>query len=308
MALRALIVGAAAGGGLPQWNCNAPNSASFWRGTTPLTSATQSSLAVSANGTDWALLNASPDIRHQIMTSPQLQPRNPEQHGMRDTPIASVLLTNGDIDHIAGLLTLREKQHFNLFTTSDIAGVLAANPIFNALDPEFVIRHVVGLESTFELAPGVSATLFAAPGKVPLFLEGDHGGDAVATDVMGEQTVGVEITDGAETIFYVPGCARMVPALADRIRGASLVLFDGTLWTDDEMVLQGVGQKTGKRMGHMSMSGPEGSIAAFADLDVKRKVFVHMNNTNPIWRNGPERAEAEAAGWEVGYDGMEIAI
>ena len=154
----------------------------------------------------------------------------------------------------------------------------------------------------------MTAKLFATPGKVPLFLEGDHGGDAVATDVMGEQTVGVEISDGTETIFYMPGCARMVPALANRVRGASVVLFDGTLWTDDEMVLQGVGQKTGKRMGHMSMSGPEGSIAAYADLDVQRKVFVHINNTNPVWRDGPERAEAQAAGWEIGYDGMEIVL
>lgn len=308
MALRALIVGAAAGGGLPQWNCNAPNSASFWRGDDPLTPATQSSLAVSSDGENWALLNASPDIRHQIMATPQLQPRDPGRHGLRDTPIASVLLTNGDIDHIAGLLTLREKQRFTLFTTSDIADVLAANPIFNALDPEFVTRKIVGLESAFELTPGISATLFATPGKVPLFMEGDHGGDAVATDVMGEQTVGVEISDGSTTIFYMPGCARMVPALEDRVRGASMVLFDGTLWTDDEMVLQGVGQKTGKRMGHMSMSGPDGSIAAFADLEVKRKVFVHINNTNPVWRNGAERAEAEAAGWEIGYDGMEIAL
>ena len=306
--MRALIVGAAAGGGLPQWNCNGPNSATFWRGNSPLTSMTQSSLAVSADGVAWALLNASPDIRQQIMATPQLQPRDPQTYGLRDTPICSVLLTNGDIDHIAGLLTLREKQRFDLITTSDIAEVLAANPIFNALDPDFVKRRVVGLETPFDLAPGVTATLFAAPGKVPLFMEGDHGGDAVATDVMGEQTVGVEISDGAQTFFYIPGCARMVPALADRIRGAELVLFDGTLWQDDEMVQQGVGQKTGKRMGHMSMSGPEGSIAAFSELDVKRKVYVHMNNTNPVWRNGPERAEAEASGWQIGFDGMEIEL
>ena len=308
MALRALIVGAAAGGGLPQWNCNGPNSATFWRGNTPLTAMTQSSLAVSANGLDWALLNASPDIRQQIIATPQLQPRDPERYGLRDTPICSVLLTNGDIDHIAGLLILREKQRFDLITTSDIAEVLAANPIFNALDPEFVTRHVVGLETSFDLAPGVTATLFAAPGKVPLFMEGDHGGDAVATDVIGEQTVGVEITDGEKTFFYIPGCARMLPVLEDRIRDAELVLFDGTLWQDDEMIRTGVGQKTGKRMGHISMSGPEGSIAAFAALDVKRKVFVHMNNTNPVWRDGPERAEAEAAGWEIGQDGMEIVL
>ena len=125
MSLRALIVGAAAGGGLPQWNCNGPNSATFWRGNTPLTAMTQSSLAVSADGAVWALLNASPDIRHQIMATPQLQPRNPEVYGLRDTPIRSVLLTNGDIDHVAGLLTLREKQAFDLLMTPEIAAVIA---------------------------------------------------------------------------------------------------------------------------------------------------------------------------------------
>ena len=304
MGLRALIVGAAAGGGLPQWNCNAPNSASFWRGDDPLTSATQSSLAVSRDGSDWALLNASPDIRAQIMSRPQLQPRDPAQHGLRDTPIRSVLLTNGDIDHIAGLLTLREKQRFDLITTSSIADVLAENPIFNALDPDFVTRRIVSLDQPFDLLPGVEATLFAVPGKVPLFMEGE----TVETDLMGEQTVGVMLSDGSKTMFYVPGCARLVPDLEARLRGAALVLFDGTLWSDDEMVRQGVGQKTGQRMGHMSMSGPDGSIAGFADLDIARKVFVHINNTNPVWRDGPERAAAEAAGWEIAFDGMEMTL
>lgn len=308
MTVHALIVGAAAGGGLPQWNCNGPNSATFWRGHTPLAPATQSSLAVSADGQDWALLNASPDIRSQIMSRPQLQPRDPAQFGLRDTPISTVLLTNGDIDHIVGLLTLREKQRFRLAMTAGIADVLDANPIFEALDRDLVKREVVALDTTFDLTTGLRATLFAVPGKVPLFMEGEHGGDDVQTDLMGEQTVGVEITDGARTLFYVPGCARMVPDLAERLRGADLVLFDGTLWTNDEMISQGVGQKTGARMGHMSISGPDGSIAAFESLNVKRKVFVHINNTNPVWRDGSERAEANAAGWEIAHDGMEITL
>lgn len=308
MALRAVIVGAAAGGGLPQWNCNAANSAAFWRSGTPTAAppiaATQSSLALSVDGSNWALLNASPDIRAQIMARSELQPRDPANHGLRDSPIRSVLLTNGDIDHIAGLLTLREKQCFDLFMTAEIAEVLDANPIFNALDPTCVSRHRIGLERPFDLLPGLQATLFAVPGKVPLFMEGAQ----VETDLMGEQTVGAALTDGTRTLHYVPGCARMAPSLADRLRGAECVLFDGTLWTDDEMIQQGVGQKTGQRMGHMSMSGTDGSISAFADLDVSRKVFVHINNTNPVWRDGPERAETRTAGWEIAYDGMEIRL
>lgn len=305
MALRALVLGAAAGGGLPQWNCNGPNSARFWRGDRPMAQATQSSLAVSVDGSDWALLNASPDLRAQVIASPALHPRDPARHGLRDSPIRAVVVTNADVDHIAGLLTLREKQAFSLVTTSGIADVLDANPVFGVLDPALVTRRIVALETPVEVLPGLTATLFAVPGKVALFLEGE----AVQTDLMGEQTVGVELSDGAATAFYVPGCARMTPELADRLRGAELVFFDGTVFHDDEMIRLGVGQKTGRRMGHLAMAGPEGTLAAFAGLDVRRKVFVHINNTNPVWDpDSAERRIAEAAGWEIGFDGMEIAL
>ncbi|WP_093254921.1 pyrroloquinoline quinone biosynthesis protein PqqB [Rubrimonas cliftonensis] len=306
MALRALILGAAAGGGLPQWNCNGANSAGFWGRGDRLSPATQSSLAVSVRDGEWVVLNASPDIRAQIMARPQLQPRDPAAHGLRDTPIAAVVLTNGDIDHIAGLLTLREKQRFDLWTTPVIADILRANPIFDALDPTCVARREIGLDAPFEPVPGLTLELFATPGKTPLFLEG-AAGDAVQTDVEGEQTVGVRLSDGTREAFYVPGCARMTPALAARLRGAALAFFDGTVFHDDEMIRAGVGHKTGKRMGHMAMAGPDGSLAAFADLDVKRKIFVHMNNTNPVWRkDSAERAEVEAAGWEIAHDGLEV--
>ncbi|HEU0222560.1 MAG TPA: pyrroloquinoline quinone biosynthesis protein PqqB [Paracoccaceae bacterium] len=303
MTLRAVVLGAAAGGGLPQWNCNGPNSARFWRGDGSLAPATQSSLAVSLDGSDWALINASPDLRAQIMARPVLHPRDPARFGLRDSPIRAVVLTNGDVDHVAGLLTLRERQAFTLWSTEEVATILAANPIFNVLDPALVTRRVVLPEAPFELLPGLVATLFAVPGKVPLYLEGE----TVETARLGGETVGVELSDGRARLFYIPGCARMTPALAGRLRDAALVLFDGTLFTDDEMIRQGVGTKTGGRMGHMAMSGPEGSIAAFAGLGVARKIFVHINNTNPVWRpESPERAEAEAAGWEIAFDGMEL--
>ncbi|MEM8700131.1 MAG: MBL fold metallo-hydrolase, partial [Pseudomonadota bacterium] len=122
------------------------------------------------------------------------------------------------------------------------------------------------------------------------------------------QTVGVELTASGKTAFYIPGCARMVPALAERIRGAELLFFDGTVWTDDEMIRQGVGQKTGARMGHMYMKGPGGSMEALAPLEIARKIYVHINNTNPVWQDGPERAEAKAQGWEIAHDGMEVAL
>jgi pyrroloquinoline quinone biosynthesis protein B len=301
--LRALVLGAAAGGGLPQWNCRAECSASVWRG--GLRPSTQSSLAVSAGGGEWVLLNASPDLRAQIIATPELQPRAGARGGLRNTPIRAVVLTNGDVDHIAGLLTMREKQPFALWMTPAIADVLDANPIFEVLDRDVVRRRRVALDEPFTPVEGLEITLFAVPGKVALYLEGE----TVETDLVGEQTTGVALSDGTSTAYYIPGCARMTPELAARLRGAPLVFFDGTVFHDDEMIRAGVGRKTGRRMGHMAMAGPEGSLAAFADLDVRRKVYVHMNNTNPVWLpDSPERARVEAARWEVAHDGMEVVL
>lgn len=260
----------------------------------------QSSLAVTGNGRDWAVLNASPDIRYQLAAAPSLHPT-----GLRDLPLRSVLVTNGDIDHVAGLLTLREMQPFTLFATAGIHAVLDGNPIFDAVNRAVVARAVVALDQAVEIAPGLEAVLFAVPGKVPLYLEGDD----VQTDLIGEQTVGVELRAGDGRAFYIPGCAALTVDLRARLQGADAVFFDGTLWSDDEMQRAGLGNKTGARMGHMSISGDAGSIAAFRDLDVRRKVFVHMNNSNPVLNPAaPERAEAEAAGWIIGQDGMEMTL
>ncbi|GFE52297.1 hypothetical protein So717_40500 [Roseobacter cerasinus] len=201
------------------------------------------------------------------------------------------------------MLTLREMQPFTLFATAGIHQVLAENPIFDALNSAVVSRETIALNQPFELAPGLTATLFPVPGKVPLYLEA---GD-VQTDLIGDQTVGVHLQTEDSSAFYIPGCALLNDDLRSRLDGADLLFFDGTLWQDDEMVQAGLGQKTGQRMGHMSMSGPEGSIAAFEDMRIGKKVFVHMNNTNPVLRpDSVEKAQAEAAGWIIGQDGMEI--
>ncbi len=297
MVFRARILGAAAGGGLPQWNCGCRNCRLARLGKIP--SQTQSSVAFTANGFDWTLLNASPDIRQQMADCPDLHPT-----GLRELPLRSVLLTNGDIDHIAGLLTLREMQPFTIFATAGIHEVLDQNPIFAALNASVVARQTVTFGQATEIAPNLMATLFPVPGKVPLYLEGDR----VDTEMLGEQTVGVQLQAAGRDVFYIPGCATLNDDLRNRLRGADMVLFDGTLWQDDEMIRAGLGQKTGKRMGHMSMSGAEGSIQAFAGLKVGKKVFVHMNNTNPVLRpDAVERVEVEAAGWIIGQDGMELA-
>lgn len=297
MAFRAQILGAAAGGGLPQWNCGCDNCNLARSGTIP--PQTQSSLAVTADGVFWAVLNASPDIRGQLADTPALHPTD-----LRELPLHSVLVTNGDIDHVAGLLTLREMQPFRLFATAGIHEVLAENPIFNAVNADVVPRETIALDTPFELTPGLTATLFPVPGKVPLYLEGE----TVETELIGDQTVGVRLETAEKTAFYIPGCALLNDDLRDRLDGADTLFFDGTLWADDEMVQAGLSHKTGKRMGHMSMSGPDGSLAAFAGLSIRQKIFVHMNNTNPVLRpSSVEKAQAEAAGWIIGQDGMEVS-
>ena len=298
-----LILGAAAGGGFPQWNCACSVCAAFWRGEEGVTARTQSSIAVSANGEEWVVFNASPDVREQIVANPAMHPR-PER-GLRDSPIKSVILTNGDLDHVAGLLSMREKHPLTLHMTGEIANVLDANPVFAALDPAFVTRNRIALEAPFEPVPGVTVRLFSVPGKVPLYMEDD----TVDTQLVGEQTVGAEITGNGKRIMYIPGCAAVPDELKARIDGADLLMFDGTLWTDDEMRREGVGQKTGARMGHMSVSGENGTLATFAESRIARRVLVHLNNTNPLLLPGSaQRRETEATGWEVASDGMEISL
>lgn len=300
--LQILILGSAAGGGYPQWNCRGPVSRLFWDGASTVQARTQSSIAVSVDGTNWLLINCSPDIRQQILTTPALQPKT----GLRSTPISAILLTNGDIDHIAGLLTLREKQAYTLFATPTVLSVLQENSIFDAIDRDFVPRLPVDLGAPFEALPGLQIETFAVPGKVPLYMEQGTPEIGAETDT----TIGVAITttDGRRAL-YIPGCAHISETVRTRIDGADLLMFDGTLWTDTEMVDAGLGKKTGHRMGHISMSGDDGSIAQLAGLAVRRRVFVHINNTNPVLiDDSKERAAAEAKGWEVSFDGMEISL
>ncbi|AYD04065.1 pyrroloquinoline quinone biosynthesis protein PqqB [Neorhizobium sp. NCHU2750] len=297
--LRFLVLGTSAGGGLPQWNCNCANCAAARDPASGLRPQTQSSLAVSVDGENWAIFNASPDIRQQIFETPALHPKT-----LRHSPINSIVITNADVDHIGGLLTVREKQPFGLFATSAIEKVLDANSVFKVLDPDYVKRQTIRLDEDFAPLDGLQARIFAVPGKVALFLE--EGEPELGLE--GEQTIGVEFLAGSRRAYYIPGCATLPDWLAERIRGADLVFFDGTVFTDDEMIRVGTGVKTGQRMGHMAISGPDGSLAQLSKLDIGRMVYVHINNTNPIWRSGPERAAVESAGFAVGFDGMEIDL
>lgn len=306
------ILGAAAGGGFPQWNCNGRNSAAVRAGKPGFRARTQCSLAVSANDTDWVLLNASPDLRQQINDAPALGAR--ADGPLRNSPIKAVVLTGADVDFIAGLLNLRELQPFSIYGSSRVLDTLAANSIFNVLDPSVVVRRTLafGQPTPIEGAgrdTGIVVEAFPVPGKIALYLE--SGTDSDNYGSREGDAIGLKVTEAAsgKHFFFVPGCAVLDEELAGRLRGAPLVFFDGTLYTDDEMIRQGLMQKTGQRMGHISISGPEGSIAAFEPLGVERKIYVHINNSNPVLDdNSPERRATEAAGWEVGIDGMEIRL
>ncbi|WP_279482989.1 pyrroloquinoline quinone biosynthesis protein PqqB [Aureimonas sp. SK2] len=310
--MRLKILGSAAGGGFPQWNCNYRLSRAARAGDPNVRPRLQSSLAASA-GPDggWVLFNASPDIRQQINETPELQPAPGAP--LRSTPIRAVILTNADVDHLAGLLSLRERQDFHLYATARVLGVLDANPIFRVLDPAHVRRLPVELDRPFAIEgpegpTGLTAELFAVPGKVALFLETGEAQQDFEADP--GDTVGVRITDATgRTAFYVPGCARVDQAFRDRIEGGDVLLFDGTVFTDREMERAGVGTKTGRRMGHLPIADEDGSLRALAGADLRRRVFVHINNTNPILDEGSaERRLVERSGWEVAADGMEIDL
>lgn len=260
---------------------------------------TQSSIAVSADGVDWVVLNASPDIRAQLAATSALHPR-----GLRDSPIKAVVVTNADVDHIAGLLTLREKTGFDLFATADIHAVLTANRVFDVMDRALVERQTIMLDTPFAPLPGLTLTPFAVPGKVALFLEGE----TVGLQEVGEQTIGLMIEDGTRKLAYIPGCAALPDWLVDRLRDVDLLMFDGTVWENDDMARTGTGKKTGARMGHIPMQGDMGSLARLSDLPARR-MFIHINNTNPVLQTqGPERAALAAAGWEIARDGQEITL
>jgi len=306
--LSAFILGSAAGGGFPQWNCGCDVCRLAWAGDRRVKPRTQASIAVTAgiarawpasSGAPFVLINASPDLRQQIMATPALRPR-----GLRTSPIAAVVLTGGEVDQTAGLLTLRERGSFGLYGTAGTLSALAANSIFSVLAVDVVSRHAIKPGVPFGLPGGIEAELFLVPGKAPLYLEGDDPELEAET----EANVGIEVhTKGARLVF-IPGAAKLTPAIAARLADADVVLFDGTLFSDNEMIAAGAGVKTGRRMGHMPVDGPDGTLAALAGL-ARRRILIHINNTNPILIEGsPQRRAVEAAGFEVAEDGMRIEL
>jgi pyrroloquinoline quinone biosynthesis protein B len=298
--LSAIVLGAAAGGGFPQWNCRCAVCRLAWAGDPRVMPRTQASLAVSGGDEGWVLINAAPDLRAQIAATAALQPRSEP----RDSPITAVMLTGAEVDQTAGLLCLRERQPFALHATPETLQAVSDNPMFGVLARDVVTRRPVVRGESIMLPGGLEAELFSVPGKVPLYLEGDSPELAAETGA----NVGIELRANGARLAYVPGAAAAPPELVERLARADVILFDGTLYTDDEMIRTGTGSKTGRRMGHMPIAGEGGSLLALAGLKARR-IYCHINNTNPILVAGsPERAAVEAAGWEIAADGMEIVL
>src|SRR6185437_10599663 len=234
--LTAIVLGAAAGGGFPQWNCRCPVCRLAWDGDSRVRRSTQASLAVTVDGQNYIVLNASPDLREQIAATPSLQPHGGAHGGLhgglRGSPITAVVLTGAEIDQATGLLALRERHSFTLYGSAETLATVAGNPMFNVLASDLVARRPCALGTPFALAEGLTAELFTVPGKVPLYLEGSAPALAAET----EANVGVELACGERRLVFVPGCAAVTPALHARLARADAVLFDGTLFADDEMI------------------------------------------------------------------------
>jgi pyrroloquinoline quinone biosynthesis protein B len=308
--LRVVVLGAAAGGGVPQWNCGCPVCLAA-RTEHPELQSTQASIAISADSHHWFLVNASPDLRQQLIATPQLHPAAGK---LRHSPIAGVILTNGEIDAVAGLLSMREGWPFTIYAHAKVLAILKTNSIFNVLNEKNVRRQAIEEDETFEPTlpegspSGIEILPFAVAGKSAWYLEGKAhpAGDTGAGD-----TLGLRIRDKAtgKFFYFLAACAGVSDALKSRLAGAPLIFFDGTVWRDDELIVAGLGNKTGQGMGHIAMSGDSGAIAALAGLDIDRKVFLHINNSNPaLLRDSAERKIAERAGWQIPADGTEFTL
>ena len=308
--LRVVVLGAAAGGGVPQWNCGCPVCQAA-RTDHPELQSTQASIAVSADGDYWFLINASPDLRQQLIATPKLHPRAGK---LRDSPIAGVILTNGEIDAVTGLLSMREGWPFTVYAHERVLAILKSNSIFNVLNDKNVRRQPIQIERSFEPSlpdgspSGIEVLPFAVAGKGAWYLEGlAH---PAGTEGQGD-TLGLRIGDKAtgKYLFFLAACARVTDDLRSRLSGAPLVFFDGTVWRDDELIRAGLGAKTGQSMGHIAMSGEAGAIVALEGLGIDRKVFLHINNSNPaLLHDSAERKTLERAGWQIPADGTEIVL
>jgi pyrroloquinoline quinone biosynthesis protein B len=293
------VLGSAAGGGFPQWNCGCPRCRAVRDGSRPCRPRTQSSVAVSADYRRWLLLNASPDIRAQIEAFPALHP-----DGVRDSPLRSVLLTDAELDHTFGLLLLRESDDIEIHCTEAVYETLFdGTSLLQTLGAYTNVEwQPVTTGKEMPLGDGLSYLAFEIPtDKTARF----------GTGVGGESVVGYRITDArtGRALVYMPGAQQLTASVREQLRACTCLLFDGTCWQDDELIRLGIANKTSREMGHLPIGDDDGSLKQLAPLAIERKVYIHINNTNPILiEDSPERRVVEESGLEVAVDGLELEI
>jgi pyrroloquinoline quinone biosynthesis protein B len=299
--VRIHILGSAAGGGFPQWNCNCATCSGFRGGSIRAKARTQCSLAISVDGSRWSLLNASPDLRTQIFSFPELLPKD----GVRGSSIEAVLLSDAELDHVAGLLSLRETQPIRLYCTSRVFNwVFESNPIFGALNRPEKFR-TIGVEDrkAETMRCGLAFEAFFVSGKIPTYVK------SAAADSAGA-TIAYQVIDvrAGSSVLCVPAIKEIDDRLIAVARECDCILFDGSFWSENEMEARGAGTRTASSMGHVPISGPRGSLARLSDLSI-RKIYTHINNTNPILdETSAERRKVEEMGWEVAEDGMDFTV
>ena len=297
------VLGSAAGGGFPQWNCNCRNCDGVRKGTIRARPRTQSSIAVSAERVDWTLFNASPDLLTQFRAFRELQPAR----AVRDTAVRAIVLIDAQIDHTTGLLMLREGGRLAIHCTPEVRDDLSrGHALFNVLDHFCGVDwHPIEPGATFSIEGmgPLSFTAVALRSKPPPY-------SPRRNEPRPGDNIGVRIADPrtGRSLFYAPGLGEIEPHLLPFLEGADCLMLDGTFWTDDELVRLGISGKRARDMGHLPQSGPGGMLQALKPL-AARKILIHINNTNPILdEDSAERAALEGAGIEVAYDGMELEL
>ena len=302
--MHVVLLGTAAGGGFPQWNCWCPTCRIARDDPARARPRTQSSIAFSADGVRWFLGNASPDVREQLARLPRV-----DVAGVRHVPVEGIVLTDAELDHTLGVALLREGRQLQIIATPAVIRTIAEDsrvlPVTQAFAEVQTVEIALGEATSLDYRDGTPSGLTiemkAVRGDPPRFSRREEVGHTVAAFI-------TDTTSG-RTCAFVPGCGGLGPKLLARLNEAELLLFDGTFWTDDELIRLGISDRPASAMGHVAISGAEGSLAVLTELDCRRKIYTHINNTNPMLiEQSPERAEVEAAGMLVGMDGMRFEI